>query len=355
METIFQLKDIVTPICEWYGENHRSMPWRDAPSPYHVWVSEIMLQQTRIEAVKAYYAKFIERLPQIRDLAEISDEELLKLWEGLGYYSRVKNMKKAARLVMEEYDGALPDSYEELKKLPGIGNYTAGAVASIAYRVPAPAVDGNVLRVLMRYLNCEEDIMKMALRHKVERSIMAVIPGDKPGDFNQGIMELGETICIPNGIAKCEQCPIREKCQARIQDRVMELPVKTQKKARKIEKKTVFIPMQGSQVGICKRSDRGLLAGLWEFPWVEGNFTKKILEEYLQEQDVSYGNIQKLQPVKHIFSHVEWHMNGYRVEMKPDQAGKLTQDIVWVSKEELANDLALPVAFQGFWKQIYEK
>lgn len=195
----FKLEALVEPLCLWYEKEKRSMPWRDDATPYHVWLSEIMLQQTRIEAAKAYYDRFTKCLPDIPSLAAVSEEELLKLWEGLGYYNRARNLKKAASLLVERYDGRLPADYDLLLSLPGIGRYTAGAIASIAYGLAEPAVDGNVLRVTMRYLNCDEDIMKMSVRTKMEKQLRAIMPKDCPGEFNQALMELGEVICIPMG------------------------------------------------------------------------------------------------------------------------------------------------------------
>ena len=208
----FKLEALVEPLCLWYEKEKRSMPWRDDATPYHVWLSEIMLQQTRIEAAKAYYDRFTKCLPDIPSLAAVSEEELLKLWEGLGYYNRARNLKKAASLLVERYDGRLPADYDLLLSLPGIGRYTAGAIASIAYGLAEPAVDGNVLRVTMRYLNCDEDIMKMSVRTKMEKQLRAIMPKDCPGEFNQALMELGEVICIPNGKPLCEECPLSHLC-----------------------------------------------------------------------------------------------------------------------------------------------
>lgn len=199
------LEQIAEPLLQWFDENKRILPWRQDPTPYHVWISEIMLQQTRVEAVKSYYARFIEALPRVANLAACPQERLLKLWEGLGYYNRVKNMQKAAIEVMEKYEGVLPADYEKLLKLPGIGSYTAGAVASIAYGIPEPAVDGNVLRVITRITEDPEDILKQSMKKKIEDKLRDVMPKDRPGDFNQSLMELGATVCVPNGMAKCGQ------------------------------------------------------------------------------------------------------------------------------------------------------
>ena len=247
----FKLEALVEPLCLWYEKEKRSMPWRDDATPYHVWLSEIMLQQTRIEAAKAYYDRFTKCLPDIPSLAAVSEEELLKLWEGLGYYNRARNLKKAASLLVERYDGRLPADYDLLLSLPGIGRYTAGAIASIAYGLAEPAVDGNVLRVTMRYLNCDEDIMKMSVRTKMEKQLRAIMPKDCPGEFNQALMELGEVICIPNGKPLCEKCPLSHLCLAHKEGREMELPKKAEKKkaekpAAKAEEKPADTPTEAA-------------------------------------------------------------------------------------------------------------
>lgn len=248
------LEQIVEPLLIWYEKNKRSLPWRDESTPYHVWISEIMLQQTRVEAVKGYYARFIEALPEIKDLAECPEERLLKLWEGLGYYNRVKNMQKAAREVMEFYDGKLPADYEKLLSLSGIGSYTAGAVASIAYGISKPAVDGNVLRVITRITENPSDILKQSTKREMEKNLEKIMPVHAPGAFNQSLMELGATVCVPNGMAKCECCPVAEFCMARAHDTVLEYPKKAAKKPRKIEEKTVLIIQNGPRICHTKAS-----------------------------------------------------------------------------------------------------
>lgn len=329
------------------------MPWREEATPYHVWLSEIMLQQTRIEAAWAYYERFTARLPDVKALAEVSEEELLKLWEGLGYYNRARNLQKAACLVMERYDGKLPADYDLLLELPGIGSYTAGAIASIAYGIPAPAVDGNVLRVAMRYLNCDDDIMKMSVRRGMERAVMEVIPPDCPGEFNQALMELGEVICIPGGRPLCEQCPLQNQCQGYQAGREMELPKKTEKKERRIEKKTILVFRQGDRIGIRQRPATGLLAGMWEFPSLEGHRTLSQMREWVEQLAVPGVALKRLKGGKHIFSHVEWHMRGYELVV-PEKAP--AQDIVsgllWCRKDELENQYAIPVAFHIFLHQF---
>lgn len=347
----YDLGAFVEPLCMWYKKNKRSMPWRDDATPYHVWLSEIMLQQTRIEAAKSYYAKFTERLPDIQALAEVSEEELLKLWEGLGYYNRARNLQKAAKLVMERYEGRLPADYDLLLELPGIGNYTAGAIASIAYGVPAPAVDGNVLRVAMRYLNCDDDIMKQSVRRQMEKSIMEVIPQQQPGEFNQALMELGEVICIPNGKPLCKKCPLVDICLGHKAGREMQLPVKRDKKSRRIEKKTIFVLEYEGNIAIVKRPDKGLLAGLWEFPSVSGHFSMPRVKEELAKKELVPITVKRLADSKHVFSHVEWNMKGYFISFEREPA-QWASNLLWVARDELKETYAIPVAFHPFLRQI---
>lgn len=341
----YDLGAFVKPLCSWYEKNKRSMPWREQKGAYEVWISEIMLQQTRIEAVKGYYDRFLKRLPAVKDLAEIPQEELMKLWEGLGYYNRARNLQKAAQKVQDEYDGVLPADYEKLKSLSGIGNYTAGAIASIAYKIPAPAVDGNVMRVTMRLLGCRDDIMKGSVRRDMEQSLMAVMPKDKPGVFNEAWMELGEVVCIPGGTPLCDKCPLRFGCKACEQETWMEIPVKPPKKQRKIEKKTVLLLRLGSRTAIRQRENKGLLAGMWELPSLEGHKQKKTIEKMFGVPVV------KRESHIHVFSHVEWHMTAYEVKLdEKEEAEKMFPGICFAEPEEITHQYALPVAFHSFLK-----
>lgn len=348
----YDLGALVKPLCLWYEQNKRSMPWRDDATPYHVWLSEIMLQQTRIEAAKAYYARFIDRLPDVEALAGVTEEELLKLWEGLGYYNRARNLQKTAKILVEKYEGRLPADYGLLLELPGIGSYTAGAVASIAYGIPAPAVDGNVLRVTMRYLGCDDDISKTGVRKKMERSIMDIIPRDKPGEFNQALMELGEVICIPNGMPLCEECPVASGCLARKSGRQTELPVKPEKKKRRIERRTVLVLERQGKIAVRKRPSRGLLANMWEFPSLDGYLTRAQVCRMFCEESGKGGEIRQLQDGRHIFSHVEWHMKGYEIILEDRVPQDIVAGLVWVKREELESRYAVPVAFHPFLRQL---
>lgn len=310
------LQEIVQPLLNWFDQNARILPWRDQPTPYRVWVSEIMLQQTRVEAVKPFYQRFMEALPDIQALAECEEEKLLKLWEGLGYYNRVRNMQIAARTVMSDYQGVLPDVYTELLKLKGIGSYTAGAIASIAYGKTAPAVDGNVLRVISRVTLNREDVLKQSVKRKIEQEMMNIMPVERPGAFNQALMELGAMVCVPNGAPHCEKCPLKDMCQARLKNVIEEIPVKKAKKPRRIEELTVFILRDGEHLAIHKRPKNGLLSGLYELPNTLGHLNQEEAIEWVKEKGFSPIRIKKLEPAKHIFSHVEWHMTAYLVLME---------------------------------------
>ena len=341
------LEEIVSPLVEWYRENKRILPWRDKDNAYYTWVSEIMLQQTRVEAVKPYFQRFITELPDIEALAECPEEKLLKLWEGLGYYNRVRNMQEAARTVKNEYNGRLPEDYQALLSLKGIGSYTAGAIASIAYGIAVPAVDGNVLRVISRITESTEDISKQSVRKKIEQQLQQIMPSECPGDFNQALIELGATVCVPNGQPLCDQCPWDTVCKAYKEDLIDQLPVKTPKKARRIEHKTVFLLECGDQIAIHKRGDKGLLAGLWEFPNEDKKMDAEDIKEWMAEHHMEDAKTKAAGKGKHIFSHVEWHMEGVRISLKtPIQS----ENYVWVLKKELENTYALPSAFEIFRK-----
>jgi len=343
------MKEIVQPLLAWYDENARILPWREDASPYRVWVSEIMLQQTRVEAVKPYFERFTSALPGIRELAECPEERLLKLWEGLGYYNRVRNMQKAAQTVMEDYGGRMPGDYEKLLELPGIGRYTAGAIASIAFGLPVPAVDGNVLRVLSRVTMCGDDILKQSVKNRWETELAAVIPEDRPGDFNQALMELGAVVCVPNGMPKCGVCPVRKLCMAREKERISEYPKKAQKKSRRIEDRTVLVIREGDRTAIRRRPKRGLLAGMYELPNLAGCLSQREVLEYLKEKKLSPIRIQKLEDAKHIFSHIEWHMTGYLIRVEEMEHGE-SEGLIFVETEKREETYPIPSAFGAYMK-----
>ncbi len=332
------------PLLSWYHKNRRILPWREEPEPYRVWISEIMLQQTRVEAVKPYFARFMETLPDVQALASVEEETLLKLWEGLGYYNRARNLQKAAQVCMEEHEGQLPASYQKLLSLPGIGSYTAGAIASIAFGILEPAVDGNVLRVLSRLFESREDIGKQSVKRQLEQELRQVIPKELPGDFNQALIELGAIVCIPSGEPLCSQCPFSTLCLARRHQTTGEIPVKAGKKERRREEKTVFIIEYEDKAAIRKRSSKGLLASLYEFPNVPGHLKE---EEIPQALEIDRGEILAIEPLPeavHIFSHVEWHMIGFRVMIKRE----LPQQYPMKQVKEIFEKYPLPNAFQAY-------
>lgn len=343
------LEEITEPLLAWYEENARILPWREEASPYRVWVSEIMLQQTRVEAVKPYFERFTSALPGIRELAICPEERLLKLWEGLGYYNRVRNMQKAAQTVMDDYGGRMPGDYEKLLGLPGIGRYTAGAIASIAFGIPVPAVDGNVLRVLSRVTMCGGDILKQSVKNRWEKELAAVIPEDRPGDFNQALMELGAVVCVPNGMPKCGVCPVKELCAARERNQISEYPKKAQKKSRKIEDRTVLVIREGERTAIRRRPEKGLLAGMYELPNLAGCLSQQEVLEYLKEKKLSPIRIRKLEDAKHIFSHIEWHMTGYLIRVE-EMEHRESEELIFVETEKKEETYPIPAAFGAYMK-----
>lgn len=326
------LENIAQPLLKWYDKNKRTLPWRDKNNAYYTWVSEIMLQQTRVEAVKPYFQRFIRELPDVASLAAAPEERIVKLWEGLGYYSRVRNMQKAAIQVMEKYNGKIPEDFETLLSLRGIGRYTAGAISSIAYGHKVPAVDGNVLRVYSRLTESREDIMKQSVRKSVEDQLKEIMPGDRPGDFNQAVMEIGAVVCVPNGKAKCEVCPLGEFCLARKHGTMEELPVKAPKKARKVENRTVLVIQDGTATAIRRRPPEGLLAGLYEIPNMEGHLTQKEALTQVKNIGLEPLRIEPLPDAKHIFSHIEWRMCAYRIAVASLEEAR-HQEFLFVEKK----------------------
>lgn len=340
------IKEIVPPLLKWYDDTRRILPWREEPTPYHVWISEIMLQQTRVEAVRSYYERFINTLPDIKSLAAVEEDTLLKLWEGLGYYNRARNLKKAARTIMTDYHGEMPSSAEELLKLPGIGSYTAGAISSIAYGGRVPAVDGNVLRVLSRLWADSSDITGATARRNVEQKLADVIPADRPGDFNQALMELGAIVCIPNGTPRCPACPCQLWCMAHLSGREKELPFKSPKKARTKEDKTVLLFLYGNRTALRKRPEKGLLAGMYEFPSWEGHLSEEEVRDTINKMGWKAVAISKPIPGRHIFTHVEWHMIGYMVSLETVTESDLSSgDLFFVETEAVYERFPVPAAY----------
>lgn len=349
VESVSLLYDMADPVADWYEQNKRDLPWRREPDPYGVWVSEIMLQQTRVEAVKRYYRRFMEELPSVAALAKAKEDTLLKLWEGLGYYNRVRNMQTAARTIMEDHGGVFPSSYEEIRQLKGIGAYTAGAISAFAYGIEKPAVDGNVLRVITRYLALEEDIGNPGVKKKIEQLLEDVVPKGRASEFGQGLIEIGALVCLPVGAPKCGKCPLQEGCLGKKRDLLSHLPLKRKEKKRRIEEKTVFLFREEGRVAIQKRRRKGLLAGLYEFPNVSGHLTLEEALEYCKSMGLMPVRLCELPTARHIFSHVEWEMTGYEV-LVDDLEKTNTKGFLFVDRKQIAKEYAIPSAFDVYTK-----
>ncbi len=336
------LPNITEPIMKWFEMNKRELPWRNDREPYHVWISEIMLQQTRIEAVKKYYVHFMQELPDIKSLSVVPEDQLLKLWEGLGYYSRARNLKKAAEMIMFQYNGEFPHSYEQLLTLPGIGEYTAGAIASICFNEKVTAVDGNVLRVTARILGSKKNVLLTETKKEAVQLLLEKMP-PQSGTFNEALMELGELICLPNGIPLCGNCPLKENCIACKEHLTSEIPVREKKLKRRKEQKSVFLIVSHNKMAIEKRPSKGLLSGMYQLPNIEGFHTENELYHILKDWNVTPEEIAFIKETKHIFTHIDWYMKGYRVTVNQQY-----DRFLWVSPEELSEQYALPTAFQLF-------
>ncbi len=328
-----KLSDAVDPLLHWYQKERRILPWREDPTPYHVWLSEIMLQQTRVDTVIPFYQRFLNRFPDIPTLAAADLDEVLVYWQGLGYYRRCRALHEGARIVVEKYRSELPSEQKALMSLPGIGRYTSAAILSIGFGLPYPAVDGNVLRVIMRLLNRGDCIDLSSVRNQVEEELKAVMPINEASAFTQALMDLGATVCLPNGAPRCDRCPWHHLCEGK--DRYEELPVRKEKNPRRVEERTVFLFCCKDRFAVRKRPENGLLAGMWEFPNLEG---------FLSEEEIAAryrGSISPIAKGKHIFTHIEWHLLAYRVETEDYPEN---EDWLWLSKEEL-DDYAIPTAF----------
>ncbi len=336
-----QLKSLPGALLPWYEAHKRDLPWRGDPDPYHIWLSEIMLQQTRVEAVKGYYSRFLAALPTVFDLAKADEETLLKLWEGLGYYSRVRNLSKAAQVIMDTHGGQFPRSHADVLALPGIGDYTAGAICSIAFGQPTPAVDGNVLRVLSRIQADAAPIDLPARKKQVQAELAAIYP-ENAGDFTQALMELGATICGPNRAPDCENCPCKAFCRGYAIGVAAQLPVKAPKKSRRVEEKTVFILSCDGKFALCKRPGKGLLAGLWQLPEAAGILE---LPEALAALGEPVRQVFRQVEKNHIFTHIEWKMRGFYLE-----TAQQSEKFSWFTPEEIEADTALPTAYRQFWE-----
>ena len=345
------LEDIVAPLLAWYQENKRTLPWREDKSPYHIWLSEIMLQQTRVEAVRGYYERFLERLPEIRDLAAVPEDELMKLWQGLGYYNRARNLKRAAVTIMDEHEGVFPEEYEEILRLPGIGAYTAGAVASIAFGKAVPAVDGNVYRIYTRLMRETADITRGKNQRMIREEMKKIMPQSSPGEFNQALMDLGATVCIPVGNPLCDRCPLAQWCLAREAGDALSYPCKPEKRPRKMEDKTVLVLEYQGRYLLQKRPGRGLLAGLWEFPVREGHIPPDSVIDLLDEWGMKGEDVELLGAGKHIFTHIEWHMLGYLVHLTCVPEG-VENDFKLATAEQIESEYSIPSAYSMYTRQL---
>lgn len=339
-----QISELLLP---WFYEHKRDLPWRKDRDPYHVWLSEIMLQQTRVEAVKEYYKRFLRELPTVSDLASCPDDKLMKLWEGLGYYNRARNLKIAATTIMTDYRGEFPQDIERIRSLKGIGDYTAGAIGSICFDLKTPAVDGNVLRVLSRVYNDDSNIDLASTKKKYRERLLELYPKEACGDFTQSLMELGALICIPNGLPKCSECPLKSICEAHRLERTHLLPVRSEKRKRKHVDMTVYVLSYVNSneryFAIKKREEKGLLHGLYEFYNVTEAMDTKQAMAYLSEQGISARELLKEVKYTHVFTHVEWHMTAYYVSCK-----EMNDQFLWVHEKELRGAYALPTAFRVF-------
>lgn len=351
------MQELASLLLRWFDENKRSLPFRSHKTPYRVWVSEVMLQQTRVSAVLPYYERFMRQLPTVQALAACPPEQLAKLWEGLGYYSRARNLQKAAQIIVQQYNGQLPASYEALRALPGVGDYTAGAVASLAFGLPCVAVDGNVLRVWSRLHADDADILAPATKRRMAAQIQAVQPAQRPGDFNEALMELGALVCVPNGEPLCGRCPWGELCLARKEGRQTQLPVKAPRRARKVCCYTVVLVLRKAPRLAClleQRPSRGLLAGLWQPILLEGTRGEPEVRAALAARGICglAGQAQPLCAAKHIFTHLEWNMTGWCLWC--DAGCDAPSGCVFAAPEQLQTQYAVPNAFMAY-RQEAEK
>ena len=344
------LSEIVVPLLDWYGETARVLPFRQTRDPYAIWVSEIMLQQTRVSAVIPYYLRFTQELPDIESLADAPEEKVLKLWEGLGYYSRVRNMQKAAKIIIKEYGGVFPRAYEQVRALPGIGDYTAGAICSIAFSLPTPAVDGNVIRVVSRLTADSREAKDPACRREIETDLKTIYPEGRCGDFTQSLMELGALICLPSGVPLCQRCPVSDLCAAHAAGEELLYPKKAGKPEKKREEKTVFLIVSGNTLALRRRPSEGLLSSLWELPNADGKLDLEQARDFLLSLGVSTQEIRPLPEKRHAFTHIVWEMRPYLVTCDEPQGGFLYADGAALSEK-----YSLPNAFRKLLPENFLK
>ena len=336
------LSEIPGPLLAWFAGHQRDLPWRRDREPYHVWLSEIMLQQTRVEAVKAYYIRFLDAAPDVAALAALPEDRLLKLWEGLGYYNRARNLQKCAKEIVAR-GGAFPRTKSELMRLPGIGEYTAGAIASICFDEPAAAVDGNVLRVCARLMNDERPSDTPAYKKELDAALSEVYPAGHCGDFTQSLMELGATVCVPNGAPHCPDCPLHALCRARKAGTALKLPVKLPKRGRRAEQRTVFLLRCGDLIAVRRRPSKGLLAGLWELPNVDRMLDEAGVGVWATGQGLGETELRRARDGRHIFTHITWEMRCYTLACE-----RAVPQFTWVTPDTLRGEVSLPTAFRQF-------
>ena len=337
-----RLSQTVQPLLVWFQAHARTLPWRADREPYHVWLSEIMLQQTRVEAVRGYYARFLAAAPDVFALAALPEAQLLKLWEGLGYYNRARKAQACAQEVAAR-GGVWPNTVEGLLALPGIGPYTAGALASICFARPAAAVAGNVLRVCARVLDDATPIDSAAHKAALTAALSACYPAGHCGDFTQALMELGATVCGPNRAPQCEVCPIAALCLARAHGTAAALPVKAPKRAKRAEDYTVFCLRCGDRLAVERRPEHGLLAGLWELPNTPGLLDERQAGEYASGQGLGDVRLRSARDGRHIFTHIVWTMRCYTLE-----CSAMPPRYHWATPDELREEISLPTAFRQF-------
>jgi len=337
------MKNVTDRILGFYQQNKRDLPWRNIENPYYTLVSEIMLQQTRVDTVIPYFLRFVDKLPKIEDLANISEDELMKLWQGLGYYRRAKNLQNAAKMVMSDFNGEIPSTYQELMLLPGIGDYTAKAILSIAFHQKAVAVDGNVLRVFTRYYGIYDDITSDKTKPIIEEKVSELFPNHHQSDFMQALMEIGAIICLPNGEPKCGLCPLKEECFAYNNNQINQLPVKSKKDKQRIEQKTVFIIRYQESIWIQKREEKGLLSSLWELPNTDGHLDTNQATQFLYHLGLNDFTINPGKDKKHIFTHIIWEMKSYNIDL-------LTSNDHMIPESQIELDYSIPTAFHSFLK-----
>ena len=334
------LASLPAALLPWYDREKRSLPWRDIVTPYRTWVSEIMLQQTRVQAVLPYFERFMSAAPDVPALAELAEDRLLSLWQGLGYYSRARSLQRSARIMVDQYGGCLPDTYSDLIQLPGIGDYTAGAILSIAFDQAVPAVDGNVLRIAARLTACGDNVLDTRTRQHVRDALAAVMPADRPGDFNQAMMDLGSAVCLPKN-PSCESCPAANLCAARAAGLQSQLPVREKNTAKPEKDLTVFLlTTPDGRTALRRRPETGLLSGLWEYPNTEGMLTEALAAQQLRDWGLTPLAWEKRFSDRHIFTHLRWNMTVFRLIV----AGDGPPDWVWASDDR---DLyPMPTAFK---------